>query len=188
MVSGSYGWSDLTDKERTVENIVGEIRMALKEANIEGPYILMPHSISGIYILYYANQYPSEVKAIIGIDPTLPQILEYFGETTPTMSEYLRYVAPTGIGRLIAYLTPENYLPIAKEGTYTEENLKTTLAISAWNSFNKIVVNETNEIKHNIDLTIDMTIPSNLPVLSLQQMKKRLQRMVRTSRHFMKRN
>jgi hypothetical protein len=85
-------------------------------------------------------------------------------------------------------LTPENYLPIAKEGTYTEENLKTTLAISAWNSFNKIVVNETNEIKHNIDLTIDMTIPSNLPVLSLQQMKKRLQRMVRTSRHFMKRN
>ena len=76
MVSGSYGWSDLTDKERTVENIVGEIRMALKEANIEGPYILMPHSISGIYILYYANQYPSEVKAIIGIDPTLPQILD----------------------------------------------------------------------------------------------------------------
>jgi pimeloyl-ACP methyl ester carboxylesterase len=73
-----YGWSDLTKKERTVENIVGEIRAALQLANIKGPYILMPHSISGIYSMYYANKYPEEVKAIIGIDPTLPQAFRVF--------------------------------------------------------------------------------------------------------------
>src|SRR5690625_3821025 len=38
-----YGWSDIINKERTVENIVEEIRIALKKSNIRGPYILMPH-------------------------------------------------------------------------------------------------------------------------------------------------
>ncbi|MDR9796896.1 alpha/beta hydrolase [Aeribacillus pallidus] len=89
--SFGYGWSNVTNKERTVENIVEEIRTALK-SNIEGPYILMPHSISGIYSMYYANAYPDEVKAVIGIDFTLPQVLEYFGESAPTMSEYMKYV------------------------------------------------------------------------------------------------
>lgn len=89
--SFGYGWSNVTNKERTVENIVEKIRTALK-SNIEGPYILMPHSISGIYSMYYANAYPDEVKAVIGIDFTLPQVLEYFGESAPTMSEYMKYV------------------------------------------------------------------------------------------------
>lgn len=35
-----YGFSDDTSKERSVENIISEIRMTLKEANIDGPYIL----------------------------------------------------------------------------------------------------------------------------------------------------
>jgi hypothetical protein len=47
-----YGWSDLTDKKRTVENIVEETIAALTKSGIEGPYILMPHSISGIYSMF----------------------------------------------------------------------------------------------------------------------------------------
>lgn len=160
--SFGYGWSDITDKERTVENMVEEIRTALKKLNIKGPYILMPHSISGIYSMYYANRYPEEIKAIIGIDPTLPQ---WFGEHTHTMPKYLSYVAPTGIARLALYLTPDNFLPIADKGTYTEENLRMTKAISAWKGYNKNVVNETNEINNNIDKTIDMTFPSDIPVM-----------------------
>src|SRR5690625_7726321 len=35
-----YGWSDITSKERTVENIVKEMRIVLKKSNIQGPYIL----------------------------------------------------------------------------------------------------------------------------------------------------
>ncbi|ALC85339.1 alpha/beta hydrolase [Bacillus sp. FJAT-22090] len=163
--SFGYGWSDITNKARTVENIVEETRTALKKLNISGPYILMPHSISGIYSMYYANRYPEEVKAIIGIDSTLPQALEYFGETVPTMPKYLSYVAPTGIARLALYLTPDNFLPISEKGTYTEENLRMTKAISSWKGYNKNVVNEANEINNNIDKTIDMTFPHDLPVM-----------------------
>ncbi|AXI11184.1 alpha/beta hydrolase [Oceanobacillus zhaokaii] len=160
-----YGWSDITNKERTVENIVEEIRYALKKSDIQGPYILMPHSISGIYSMYYANTYPDEVQAVVGIDSTLPQALKYFGEEAPTMPEYLSYLAPTGIARLALYINPEDFLPIANDGTYSEGNLEMTKAISAWKSSNKNVVTEVNEIKNNIDKTVDMKFASNMPVL-----------------------
>ena len=113
--SFGYGWSDITEKERTVENIVEEIRTALKKANIEGPYILMPHSISGIYSMYYANKYPKEVKAIIGNDPTFPKVWEYFGEPTPKMPTYMSYMAPMGIARLGTYVLPNDFLPLTDE-------------------------------------------------------------------------
>lgn len=38
-----------------VENTVEELRSALKAEGLDGPYVLMPHSISGIDALYYAN-------------------------------------------------------------------------------------------------------------------------------------
>lgn len=68
-----YRTSDITENARTNENIVNEIRIALKELGIQPPYILMPHSIPGLYSLYYANKHPYEVERIIGIDMSLPQ-------------------------------------------------------------------------------------------------------------------
>lgn len=160
-----YGWSDTTNKERTVENIVEEIRDALNKANIEGPYILMPHSVSGIYSMYYANKYPDEIKAIIGIDCTLPQVVEYFNESAPTMPRYLSVLALTGIARLAVYMNPEEYLPNTDKGTYSDDNLKMTKIISAWNLGNKNIVAEVNEMNHNIDKTIDMSFPPEIPVM-----------------------
>lgn len=169
-----YGWSDLTSKERTVENIIEEIRTALEKLNIEGPYILMPHSISGIYAMYYANTYPEEVEAVIGIDPTFPQALEYFAEEAPAMPNIFRYAAPTGAVRLISYLTPENVLPIAEEGTYSEENLTMTKAITAWKANNRNVVEEANEIGRNIEKTVEMKFPSQMPVLIFTTTEERV--------------
>ena len=63
-----YGKSDVTEKERTNKEFTEEIRSTLKNLNINPPYVLMPHSMSGLYSLYYANTYPAEVAAIVGID------------------------------------------------------------------------------------------------------------------------
>lgn len=160
-----YGWSELTEKERTVENIVEETRTALQKSNIEGPYILMPHSLSGIYSMYFANTYPDEVKAIIGIDPTLPQVLDYFNEPAPTMIELMGWIAPTGIARLVMTIMPNEFLPIDEEENYTAENIKMTKAISSWKGYNSNIVNETNEIGNNVKKTMSMSFPSDLPVM-----------------------
>lgn len=95
----------------------------------------------------------------------LPQALEYFNETAPAIPNYFRYVAPTGITRLALSIFPEDFLPFADEGTYSEENLKMTKAISAWKGNNKNVVMEANEINTNIEITVDMGFPSQMPVL-----------------------
>ena len=78
-----YGSSSLTNEERTNEKMVEEIRTALHNLKVEPPYVLMPHSMSGLYSLYYADKYPSEVSAIIGLDMSLPQKqLERWNEET----------------------------------------------------------------------------------------------------------
>ena len=68
-----YGSSSQTSAERSNKNLVEEIRTALARLEIRPPYILMPHGMSGLYSLYFANHYPEEVKGIIGIDMALPQ-------------------------------------------------------------------------------------------------------------------
>lgn len=66
-----YGLSDVTTKERTVDNIVSELHEALQELKIDR-YILMGHSIAGIYGLDYVNKYENEVSAFVGIDSSVP--------------------------------------------------------------------------------------------------------------------
>ncbi|GAB6090734.1 alpha/beta fold hydrolase [Spirochaeta dissipatitropha] len=64
------GFSSVTSRPRSNANYVEEIREALLKAGFPGPYVLMPHSISGIYAEYYASRYPDEVRAIINLDGT----------------------------------------------------------------------------------------------------------------------
>jgi len=168
-----YGWSDVTHKKRTVENIVEELRTALKKSGIEGPYILMPHSVSGIYSMYYANHYPDEIRAVIGIDPTLPQAFAYFGESAPTAPSYMSLAAPTGVVRLAMLITPADFLPRAEEGLYSVASLDKMKAITAWKGYNRNIVDETNEIGSNVAKTADMAFPPNVPVLIFTKKENR---------------
>ncbi len=43
-----YGFSDVVYEKRDIETILLETRMAIEKAGIKGPYILCPHSMSGI--------------------------------------------------------------------------------------------------------------------------------------------
>ncbi len=54
------GLSDGTDAPRTSEGMVNEIRSALKTPGLDGPYVLMPHSISGLYAMWWATNLPDE--------------------------------------------------------------------------------------------------------------------------------
>lgn len=67
-----YGFSDDVDSERSFDTILRQDREALSEAGIEGPFILCPHSLSGLEALYWAQTYPDEVEAIVGLDMSLP--------------------------------------------------------------------------------------------------------------------
>ena len=63
-----YGLSDDTDQDMNVETVVEEYRTALKTAGIEAPYLLMGHSMGGIYATYWESKYPDEIEAVIFVD------------------------------------------------------------------------------------------------------------------------
>lgn len=57
--------------------MLSETRQALSFAGEVGPYVLMPHSMSGIEAIYWAQTQPEEVQAIIGLDMAVPETYEH---------------------------------------------------------------------------------------------------------------
>jgi pimeloyl-ACP methyl ester carboxylesterase len=78
-----YGLSGPAKTPRTVENLVQESRAALKELGIQPPYILAPHSYSGFEAIWWANTYPDEVKAVLGLDMGFPNMMRAQAEEIP---------------------------------------------------------------------------------------------------------
>ena len=68
-----YGYSDDIQGERTLSTILRQDREALEKAGIHAPYILCPHSASGLEAIRWAQLYPDEVEAIIGLDMAVPE-------------------------------------------------------------------------------------------------------------------
>ena len=50
-----YGYSDTVNRPRDVGSVLSDTREALKDVGIDGPYILCPHSYSGLEALYWAH-------------------------------------------------------------------------------------------------------------------------------------
>lgn len=73
-----YGYSDIVRVKRDVASMVEEVRVALSKAGIEGPYVLLPHSMSGLEAMYWAQNFPHEVGGIIGLDMAVPYSFEAF--------------------------------------------------------------------------------------------------------------
>ncbi|MBR5949261.1 MAG: alpha/beta hydrolase [Clostridia bacterium] len=73
-----YGYSDIVRVERDVKTMVEEVRGAVFGAGIRGPFVLVPHSMSGLEAIYWAQNYPSEVAGIVGIDMSVPDSYDDF--------------------------------------------------------------------------------------------------------------
>jgi pimeloyl-ACP methyl ester carboxylesterase len=73
-----YGYSDIYEIERDIDTMLEEVRQGLSLAGEKGPYVLFPHSMSGLEAIYWAQKYPEELKAIIGLDMSVPESYDYF--------------------------------------------------------------------------------------------------------------
>jgi len=69
-----YGWSGLTKYPRDIDTVLEETREALNKAGITAPYVPAAHSLSGLEAIYWAQKYPDEISAIIGLDMAVPPV------------------------------------------------------------------------------------------------------------------
>lgn len=63
-----YGWSDPGPRPRTSHRVVKELRLLLRKAGLEPPYLLLGHSWGGLNLRLYASLHPDEVAGLILVD------------------------------------------------------------------------------------------------------------------------
>jgi pimeloyl-ACP methyl ester carboxylesterase len=156
------GFSDQTDAPRTNENYVEEIRAALSGAGFKAPYVLMPHSASGVYSEYYAAAYPKEVSAIVMLDTTSTAIAAT-GNPPKFLYAIARLQQACGLTRLNGWIIP----PAQKlKNGYTEGEIK-DYRLFGFHVLNDTMIDQSFRMLDNINEVREMPFPRGIPVLKL---------------------
>ena len=158
-----YGLSDDTDNEMTLEYIVEDYRKALKNAGIEGPYILMPHSIGGAYATYWESNYPEEIEAIVFVDGSELCADAFDEEPVKKVTigdKALASLAKMGLSRYV--LRKYNYhLP----DNYSEEEQKLSDALMLMTLESIAPVSESGLIAPNAQAAFNGIVTNDIPKL-----------------------
>lgn len=65
---GAGSFAADADGARTGEEVAQHLHALFSEAGVEPPYVLIGHSIGGLYILSFAKLYPDEVAGLVLVD------------------------------------------------------------------------------------------------------------------------
>lgn len=87
-----YAGQPDTDRPRDPCTIAADTREALRAAGLAPPYLLVGHSIGGLYQYAYARLYPNEVSGLVLLDPTHPRNWETLQTAQPALATALRGV------------------------------------------------------------------------------------------------
>lgn len=155
-----YGFSDVVDKERDINSILEDTRSALTAAGIEAPYILCPHSMSGLEALYWAQKYPDEVTAIVGLDMAVPKYYESMKINIPLM-RLATFAAQIGVTRVIPNISESDAI---KYGTLSEDEKALYRAVFYRRTATVTMINETETVKGNAKTVESGGVPQ-LPML-----------------------
>ena len=155
-----YGFSDVVDENRDIDTILSETRMALDKAGIESPYVLCPHSMSGLEALYWAQKYPLEVEAIVGLDMAVPGYYDEMNISIPIM-KLGHYGAALGITRWIPSLAESDAI---KFGTLSDKEKEIYRALFYQRTATVTMINEAKVVKDNANVVKENGIP-HVPML-----------------------
>ncbi|MGB2912341.1 MAG: alpha/beta hydrolase [Pyrinomonadaceae bacterium] len=94
-------WSAASDRRRDAAQITSELHDLLDAANISPPYVIVGHSIGGVYVQLFAARYPDEVAGVVLVDSShQDQLATVAG--IPSFVPYLfKAAAPVGIARIV---------------------------------------------------------------------------------------
>ena len=139
-----YGYSDIFDSPADIDTLVSTQKKALETIGEDGPYILMPHSMSGIEALRWAQMYSDDVLAIIGNDMCTP--LTYRAWTDEKVEKKIRLMKFATKYKLQGLLCP------LSNRCLTNFEIKQQKLLRKRNAFNICCINESKEILSNVSI------------------------------------
>lgn len=71
-----YGHSDETPRPRDGATVVEDLRHMLQEAGVAPPYLLVGHSLGGLYMQQFARAHPDEVAGVVLVDAVYPGVIK----------------------------------------------------------------------------------------------------------------
>ncbi|MDN4057565.1 alpha/beta fold hydrolase [Massilia sp. YIM B02769] len=71
-----YANSEAVDAPRDGATIVEQLRANLRHKNLPPPYVLVGHSLGGLYMQLFARRYPEEVKGLVLVDALYPRVVK----------------------------------------------------------------------------------------------------------------
>lgn len=85
------GESPATDNQRTIGNLVNDLDILINQNKIDGPIVLVGHSLGGHIIRKYQQLFPSKVAGLFLIDPTNEYVYEeVFRQMSPESADSMK--------------------------------------------------------------------------------------------------
>ena len=159
-----YGWSECGGRSRDIDTLLEETREALDLVGEQGPYVLIPHSMAGLEAIHWAQKYPREVVAVIGLDPCTPDAIEVMGEPNWLQIYTMYLVARLGLTRFMGDSQAAASLPLLKSGDLTGEEKARYLAVFYRNAFSADMLREVHHLKRNTARVSAIEPPADTPM------------------------
>jgi pimeloyl-ACP methyl ester carboxylesterase len=132
------GYSEAGPLPRDAAQFANELHILLQQAGIPGPYVLVGHSMGGLTVRVFANEYPAEVAGIVLIESMSPEGAKGPAPAasqpagpqsrTPSLPSLL---ARIGLARLVSGLGPGPGVSPETERAYAAFT-STPRAVQAW--------------------------------------------------------
>jgi pimeloyl-ACP methyl ester carboxylesterase len=71
-----YGNSEAAATPRDGRTVVEELRQVLRHKGLKPPYVLVGHSLGGLYMQLFARAYPDEVMGLVLVDTLYPRVIK----------------------------------------------------------------------------------------------------------------
>ena len=156
-----YGWSEGSDSPMLPGDVARDVHTALHGAGVPGPYVLMGHSIAGLYSQKFIETFPGEVSGFVGLDPTNPVT------ASPPEDDFISGVLTT-LARLGGVRVAQAIRGVDSsllEQGYSRENVDKQAMLTSWNVMSPEMVRQWKSLREALEQTKELRFTQDLPVL-----------------------
>jgi pimeloyl-ACP methyl ester carboxylesterase len=168
------GWSDSTNEQYLSDEVASRLHTLLDKAGEKPPYIMVGHSLGGVYIRKYYQFFPDELVGMVLVDSAHENEMSYYPAPENSQPQYFEtmmkicdFVAGVGVMRITGVMDK-----IVENAPFTP--LENHAAVSRLNRVSYCIGIRTEKLASDIDLSQTDPPPSlgDLPLIVLTGAKE----------------